>query len=224
MEAPIVSVADPDEKSSQSLWKLMQIVYRVEARQRLFQKLEFFRIHLYINVRNFPFRSTDMSLKSEAIAMMEEIKSIVLENNMFLFYQNICERIHWEMDDSLFQNMKYDTWFLSLLFLLSSCKFIILIIDCALRESSDKIISDLDVKLEEAQKDGGDIEQLDILLKKGKHYLLIGNKSGAIDIFDQIASRPKVPSNRKIDSLLEKSRLALFHNVCRILVPLWGFY
>lgn len=85
-----------------------------------------------------------------------------------------------------------------------------------LKAQAEATLKTLNDKHEDAVKNSGEIELLDSLLNKGKYYYRIGssasvdNNSTAIALFDEIIAKPKVPTNRKIDALLEKAKLSLF--------------
>ncbi len=68
-------------------------------------------------------------------------------------------------------------------------------------------------KHEDAVQNGGEIELMDSLVRRGKFLYRIGgasNNTAALALFDELIAMPKVPANRKIDAMLEKSKLFLF--------------
>lgn len=74
-------------------------------------------------------------------------------------------------------------------------------------ESELKTIED---KIEDAVKNAGDTEVIDGLFSKARYLAKIGDWTESEKIYDEILSKPKTVTGRKIDANMEKARLAFF--------------
>lgn len=65
--------------------------------------------------------------------------------------------------------------------------------------------------LETAEEGGGDMEVLDAQFEKAKMYARIGDKVAAYAAYNTIAEKAKISTGKKIDAVMAKTRVALFH-------------
>merc|ERR1712124_98732 len=56
----------------------------------------------------------------------------------------------------------------------------------------------------------GDMEILDAMFEKARLYSSIGDFPASLNTYDEIISKEKTGTNRKIDAWMSKSRIALF--------------
>ena len=69
-----------------------------------------------------------------------------------------------------------------------------------------------EVKLEKALEHAGDSEVLDAMFDKAKVYCSTGSWGEALSAYDEIINtKKKITSNKKIDAMCDKSRIALFN-------------
>jgi 26S proteasome regulatory subunit N7 len=66
------------------------------------------------------------------------------------------------------------------------------------------------LKIEDATKNAGDTEVIEGMFLQARHFAKIGSWAEAIAIYDDILSRPKTVSGKKIDAHMEKARIHLF--------------
>ncbi|CAN0104079.1 unnamed protein product [Ascophyllum nodosum] len=65
--------------------------------------------------------------------------------------------------------------------------------------------------LEIAEEGGGDMEVLDAQFEKAKLCARIGDKAAAYAAYNTIAEKAKISTGKKIDAIMAKTRVALFH-------------
>jgi len=120
---------------------------------------------------------------------LEQIRKNVLtkiqEDKMAPYYEIICDRLKWSIDADLLAELK------------------------AANEEETKKYDD---EQEEAEKNAGETEVLDILFARAHFYARIGSKSKAYEALDVIEVRPKVSAGKKLDAVMTKTRVAFFFN------------
>lgn len=178
MDTPFVNTeGSSDDLAMESIWKLHQLIYRLEVRQKRLSALQ---------------RDQMEELHRQIEALRDQAKAIIEEHGMPYYMESIWTQMGWPIvgpDAHLLETLK---------------------------SQSESVLKTLNEKHDDAVKNSGEIELLDSLLNKGKYYYRIGsnasvnNNSTAFALFDEIVNKPKVPTNRKIDALLEKAKLALF--------------
>lgn len=71
-------------------------------------------------------------------------------------------------------------------------------------------LKSIEDKIEDAVKNAGDTEVIDGLFSKARYLAKIGDWTASEKIYDEILSKPKTVTGRKIDANMEKARLAFF--------------
>jgi 26S proteasome regulatory subunit N7 len=71
-------------------------------------------------------------------------------------------------------------------------------------------LKSIDEKIEDATKNAGDTEVIDALFLKARYQAKIGDFTTAEQTYDEILSKPKTVTGRKIDANMEKARIAFF--------------
>ncbi len=88
MEAPILSSAtDSDERAMEAIWKLHQLIYRLEARRQ----------------RN---PSPNPSEQAEEDALRAEVEALVQEHLMPFHYEIAWNAMGWEPNAQLMEQLK----------------------------------------------------------------------------------------------------------------------
>ncbi|CAM9099584.1 unnamed protein product [Phaeothamnion confervicola] len=80
-----------------------------------------------------------------------------------------------------------------------------------LKALNDAEFAAADAARDVAEKDAGDQEVLDAMFLKARAYARIGDRDGAYAAYGAILGRPKVSTGRRIDAIMQKIRVALFH-------------
>jgi 26S proteasome regulatory subunit N7 len=78
------------------------------------------------------------------------------------------------------------------------------------RTKNTEELASIDAKIEDAAKNAGDTEVIEGLFSKARYYTKIGSWSEAAAAYDDILSRPKTVTGKKIDANMEKARIYLF--------------
>jgi len=129
----------------------------------------------------------DLKLKENdtegLISLKKSIMGAIEEDNMDVFYQTVCTKFGWTVDDELLKKM---------------------------REQNEKDMQKVEEKHRDAVENAGDMEVLDSLFEKARLYLKIGDVENAFTAYDTILKRDKTTTGKKIDAMMEKSRMALF--------------
>lgn len=81
----------------------------------------------------------------------------------------------------------------------------------ALDEKHKETMESLEKKEEEAKESAGDMEVLDAKLEQARFAAKSLSKDEAIEAYDKVVALPKLSSGKKIDALMECSRVASFH-------------
>lgn len=121
---------------------------------------------------------------SETSARLQgDIVKDISDNSMSAVYASLCTKFGWAVDQTLASEM------------------------------SERNITELDainVKLDDAEKNAGDVEVLDFLFAKAKHHAKIGNCAEASALLDEVIGKKKCSTGKKIDATMEKAKMALF--------------
>jgi len=120
---------------------------------------------------------------TEEEKLRENLLKIIEENEMNPLYLTFIEKYGWVKNDSLSESLRVKN------------------------ESELKTIED---KIEDAVKNAGDTEVIDGLFSKARYLAKIGDWTESEKIYDEILSKPKTVTGRKIDANMEKARLAFF--------------
>lgn len=113
----------------------------------------------------------------------EKIIELLKADDMAPMYQSLCEKHGWDIDDSLLNTMM---------------------------EKNKTALTAIDEQEAEASSTGGDMEIIDAVQSRARYYARIGDFSKAIGLYDDLLSRPKAVASKRLDSLIEKCRIALF--------------
>ena len=115
--------------------------------------------------------------------LRSEIMALLEKDSMAHLYRNLCLKLSWNLDEKLLQDMK---------------------------DSNDSDILTIEIKLSDSLERSGDMEILDVLLEKAKHFCGTGAFHLANAVYDEIIAREKTTTARKIDAWMSKARIALF--------------
>jgi 26S proteasome regulatory subunit N7 len=137
--------------------------------------------------RTFP----DMQLAQKAFllessndeALKAEVLSAVETDSMAPYYEILCAKYGWMVDDALLAKMN---------------------------EANEIEKTSLTEKLKDAEENQGEMEVLDALFDIAQMYARIGAKQEAYGAYDVIINMPKVSSGKKIDASMHKLRVSLF--------------
>jgi 26S proteasome regulatory subunit N7 len=126
---------------------------------------------------------TSQGLTARATELQAEIMALVTEDSMTPYYQALCDKYSWPVDEALVTTM------------------------AAANEAS---VLAIDAKHEDALENQGDQEVMDCLFDKARHFSRIGDVDNAYIAYDVILTKEKTSTGKKIDATMEKSRLAFF--------------
>lgn len=112
------------------------------------------------------------------------ILSIVKEDNMSALYQSLADKYCWPIDNDALS---------------------------AMEATNNKEMEALTAKYDDAIKNSGDLEILDITSNRGKNYSRMGEWQRALAEFDAIIVKDKTTAGRKIDAHFEKAKISLFN-------------
>ena len=115
--------------------------------------------------------------------LQREIVKVISDDSMSSIYSALCAKFGWEVDQTLASEMS----------------------ECNATE-----LDDINVKLEDAVKNAGDVEVIDGLFAKAKHHAKIGNWTDASALLDEVIGKKKCSTGKKIDATMEKAKMALF--------------
>lgn len=90
-------------------------------------------------------------------------------------------------------------------------------INCFRKENEESLVG-LDKKIADAVEIGGDVEVLDALFAKARFYSKTGAWTAAVTVYDEILAKPKSSTGKKIDSIMEKARIAFFDLVSALFI------
>lgn len=78
-------------------------------------------------------------------------------------------------------------------------------------EKHKKTMGELENKVKKAKESAGDMEVLDARLEIARFAAKSLNKEDALEAYDKVLALPKLSTGKKIDALMEASRVASFH-------------
>jgi len=81
----------------------------------------------------------------------------------------------------------------------------------ALEEKHKKHLEELEAKVEEAKENAGDMEVMDARVEIAKFAAKSLTKEQALESYKKLLDLPKISSGKKIDALMESSRVASFY-------------
>uniref|UniRef100_A0A7S1U4R5 PCI domain-containing protein n=2 Tax=Phaeomonas parva TaxID=124430 RepID=A0A7S1U4R5_9STRA len=119
----------------------------------------------------------------DTAAVKAEVLAAIEEKRMAPLYKRCCERYGWEKDAALESAMEADN-------------------------AAEVAAADEDKA--NAETNAGDMEVLDALFRKAKHYARVGDIDAALEAYTAIVEQPKISTGKKIDATMAKIRVALF--------------
>eukprot|EP00968_Pinguiococcus_pyrenoidosus_P014847 scaffold1355_cov268-Pinguiococcus_pyrenoidosus.AAC.29 len=122
------------------------------------------------------------AIDREAVAA--EVQEIIREKNMAPLYAECCRTFGWTKDEALEAEMRAAN-------------------AAELKAAEDDKAS--------AETNAGDMEILDAMFRKAKHFARIGDADEALAAYAAIVDQPKISTGKKIDATMAKVRLGLFH-------------
>jgi hypothetical protein len=81
----------------------------------------------------------------------------------------------------------------------------------AMEEKHTKHVEELEAKVEEAKESAGDMEVMDARVEIAQFAAKSMSKDKALEAYQKLLDLPKVSSGKKIDALMESSRVASFY-------------
>jgi len=118
-------------------------------------------------------------------AVKAELLSAIETDAMAPFYEYLCARHGWMVDEALLATMK---------------------------AANAAEVAALASELKDAEENQGEMEVLDALFATAKFHARIGARADAYTAFDTIIAKPKVSTGKKIDASMHKLRVAIFFN------------
>mmetsp|Transcript_13199 Transcript_13199/g.25967 ORF Transcript_13199/g.25967 Transcript_13199/m.25967 type:complete len:398 (+) Transcript_13199:41-1234(+) len=117
-------------------------------------------------------------------AVKETVLTAIKEDKMVPFYEIVCQKFGWMVDDALLTEMK---------------------------TANAAELESLQAALKNNEENEGETEVLDSLFAISKFHARIGAKTETYDANEAIIVLPKVTSGKKIDATMAKARMALFY-------------
>lgn len=117
-------------------------------------------------------------------ATKTEILSVVKQDAMAPYYEFLCARFSWNVDDALLAEMT---------------------------AANTTELAELKETVSGHEQHDGETEVLDALFAIAKFFARIGDKSQAFAAYDTIIEKAKVSTGKKIDAGMHKLRVALFY-------------
>jgi len=81
----------------------------------------------------------------------------------------------------------------------------------AKKESNQKMVEDLEQKVDDAKESAGDMEMMDARVEIARFAAKSLTEEEAIEAYKKLLELPKVSSGKKIDAVMESSRVASFY-------------
>ena len=81
----------------------------------------------------------------------------------------------------------------------------------SLESKHAKTLEELEAKVEEAKENAGDMEVMDARIEISRFAAKSLSKDQALDAYKKLLDLPKISSGKKIDALMESSRVASFY-------------
>jgi len=121
--------------------------------------------------------------QEEMSRIKEEIMAKVRDLEMAPFYEIVCERLHWDLDQTLLTELK---------------------------EKNEAEKEKYKEQEADAEKNAGETEVLDALFDRARFFSRVGARDAAYAAWDAIVARPKVSAGKRMDAAMAKARVALF--------------
>merc|ERR1711894_659725 len=99
------------------------------------------------------------------------------------FYEEVCAKFGWKVDPNLLKKMK---------------------------DANEEKLKEIETAIEDAEKNLGETEVRDFMIKKGEYLCKIGNKEGAISQFRKTGEKT-VTLGFKLDIVFHQIRMGLFY-------------
>jgi len=128
------------------------------------------------------FRLSQGSLKYDA-ALKKQLMDSIDKDSMARFYEDTCNEFGWPVDQGKLQKMK---------------------------DANKLKLSELESKIEEAEKTQGETEIRDALLAKAEHLCRVGDKDEALTAF-RLTYEKSVSLGMKLDIVFHQIRVGLFY-------------
>lgn len=135
------------------------------------------------NIYNYE-RFRNEGNQQEANLLETSILKELTGNEMTPLYLSLAQKFNWTVDESLVGTLK---------------------------TKNEAELKSIDDKIEDATKNAGDTEVVDALFLKARYQAKIGDFTTAEQTYDEILSKPKTVTGRKIDANMEKARIAFFN-------------
>ncbi len=81
----------------------------------------------------------------------------------------------------------------------------------AQKEANEKTVKDLEEKVEEAKESAGDMEVMDARVEFARFAAKSLTEKDALEAYKKLLELPKISSGKKIDAVMESSRVASFY-------------
>ncbi|KAF4661934.1 26S proteasome non-ATPase regulatory subunit 6 [Perkinsus olseni] len=126
----------------------------------------------------------DVYSRQEKDAAKEDLMKAIREQSQSVWYKELCEEFGWAADEKLVAEME---------------------------TKNEEELKKLELSIEDAQENLGDIEQRDAILNKGEFYLRIGDREKAVEAFEE-ALKITVGVGARLDNILTQIRMNIFWN------------
>ncbi|KAF4672826.1 26S proteasome non-ATPase regulatory subunit 6, partial [Perkinsus chesapeaki] len=126
----------------------------------------------------------DVFNKEEKAAAKAELMKAIKEQSQCVWYKELCEEFGWKVDEQLVNEMK---------------------------AKNEEELKKVQLSIEDAQENLGDVEQRDAVLNKAEFYLRIGDREKAVEAFEE-ALKITVGVGARLDNILTQIRINIFWN------------
>ena len=135
--------------------------------------------------RLYEYESTQRFSESKhgVVDIPDDIRDMIQNESMAPYYKMVCTKYSWHFDEAFYEQMSGE---------------------------NEKKFAEIERKLEDAIERAGDMEILDAIFEKAKLFSAIGDFPASLKVYDDIISREKTGTGRKIDAWMAKARIALF--------------
>ncbi len=120
----------------------------------------------------------------ECAELKNEILKTVEENSMSSLYTELVAKHNWDLNSELVATMD---------------------------AKNEADLAAIEAKHQDAITNAGDMEVLDQMIAKAKHFAKIGNWKEAVAANDLIIAKEKTGTGKKVDAQMEKAKIALFN-------------
>jgi len=135
-----------------------------------------------LELAQFKFMLTINKYRNDA-TIKNNLLKLVDENDMAPFYEEVCKDLGWTPDSALVQKMK---------------------------QANDDELKKIDDSIEDAEKNQGETEIRELMLKKAEYYSKIGDKENAIAQFRKTSEKTTTLGYR-LDIVFHHIRIGLFY-------------